>query len=75
MRHLDIWRSHPLYRGLRSGHLERSLPDGGPEASPGGGCRSSAFAFHGRWTAPDPFDEALNEGVDLRALPERLLRA
>jgi MoaA/NifB/PqqE/SkfB family radical SAM enzyme len=75
MRHLDIWRSHPLYRGLRSGRVEGGAQSSSGGEGPTGGCRSSAYAFHGRWTAPDPFDETLNEGLDLRALPERTLRA
>jgi radical SAM protein with 4Fe4S-binding SPASM domain len=74
-RYLDIWRHHPLYRHLRAGRVERGCPDCSASQGTTGGCRSTAFAFHGRWTAPDPFDEALNDGVDLRALPERILRA
>jgi MoaA/NifB/PqqE/SkfB family radical SAM enzyme len=80
VRYVDIWAQNPLYRQLRSGQLDPVLP--GPSA-PGlaasdgtlGGCRSTAFAFHGRWDAADPFDEALNDGTDLRALPGRPLRA
>lgn len=69
---LKTW-DHPLYRKLRAGNVETSC--GGCEASEGtrGGCRSTAYAFHGRWDAPDPFCSTLNEGVDLRVLPDRLL--
>lgn len=71
VRHLDIWRHHPLYRHLRSGQVERACGDCSASQGSDGGCRAAAYAFHGRWTAPDPFDEGLNDGVDLRALPER----
>jgi radical SAM protein with 4Fe4S-binding SPASM domain len=70
-RYLDIWRGNPLYRTLRSGRVERSCPDCTTSQGTAGGCRSTAYAFHGRWTAPDPFDLMLNEGVDLLALPDR----
>jgi MoaA/NifB/PqqE/SkfB family radical SAM enzyme len=70
VRHLDVWRHHPFYRRLRSGEgIERSCADCSSDDGSEGGCRASAYAFHGRWTAPDPFDEALNEGVNLRVLP------
>jgi radical SAM protein with 4Fe4S-binding SPASM domain len=73
VRHLNIWRYHPLYRHLRSGQVERGCADCTASQGTSGGCRAAAYAFHGRWTAPDPFDETLNEGLDLRVLPERLL--
>jgi len=75
VRYLDLWAQNPLYRQLRSGKVESTAGD--PAASDGtrGGCRATAYAFHGRWDAPDPFDEALNRGTDLRVLPGRLLRA
>lgn len=72
--HAAIWRHNPLYRHLRSGRVERACPDCTATQSTQGGCRAAAFAFHGRWTAPDPFCETLNDGVDLRVLPERTLR-
>jgi radical SAM protein with 4Fe4S-binding SPASM domain len=70
---LETWE-HPLYRHLRSGAVEKSCA--GCESSQGtkGGCRSAAYAFHGRWGAPDPFCTTLNEGVDLRVLPPRALQ-
>jgi radical SAM protein with 4Fe4S-binding SPASM domain len=64
---------HPLYRELRSGHVEQSCGSCSASQNSHGGCRSTAFAFHGRWSAPDPFDSELNEGVDLRVLPSRSL--
>lgn len=69
---LDTWK-HPLYRKLRAGRVEESCT--GCDASEGtrGGCRSTAYAFHGRWDAPDPFCSSLNHGVDLRVLPQHLL--
>jgi radical SAM protein with 4Fe4S-binding SPASM domain len=71
---LDTWHGSALYRRLRAGEVERSC--GGCHATSGthGGCRSTAYAFHGRWDAPDPFCSALNHGVDLRVLPEWLLQ-
>jgi MoaA/NifB/PqqE/SkfB family radical SAM enzyme len=70
-RHLDIWRHNPLYRHLRAGLVERSCGHCSDSQGSDGGCRAAAYAFHGRWTAPDPFDEPLNDGIDLRALPEQ----
>ncbi|HEX5327120.1 MAG TPA: radical SAM protein [Acetobacteraceae bacterium] len=64
---------HPLYRELRSGHVEQSCDSCSASQNSHGGCRSTAYAFHGRWSAPDPFDLDLNEGVDLRVLPSRAL--
>jgi radical SAM protein with 4Fe4S-binding SPASM domain len=72
-RYLDIWRNDPLYRSLRSGPIENECPECSAGQTRPGGCRSTAFAFHGRWTAPDPFDEVLNDGVDLRVLPRRIV--
>jgi len=65
---LQTWED-PLYRRLREGKVEASC--GGCASTQGthGGCRSTAFAFHGRWEAPDPFDAGLNGGVDLQVLP------
>jgi radical SAM protein with 4Fe4S-binding SPASM domain len=70
---LDTWHKDPLYRRLRSGEVERSCSDCSASQGTNGGCRSTAYAFHGRWDAPDPFCSSLNDGVDLRVLPERLL--
>jgi MoaA/NifB/PqqE/SkfB family radical SAM enzyme len=71
----ESWARNDLYRQLRAGRVDRSCPDCTAAAGgAGGGCRSTAFAFHGSWTAPDPFCAHLNDGVDLRVLPERLLR-
>jgi radical SAM protein with 4Fe4S-binding SPASM domain len=75
LRHRDIWHHNPLYRHLRSGQVERGCADCTSSQGSAGGCRAAAYAFHGRWTAPDPFDETLNDGVDLRVLPERLFHS
>jgi radical SAM protein with 4Fe4S-binding SPASM domain len=69
---LETWK-HPLYRQLRSGTVEKSCPSCESTQGTSGGCRSAAFAFHGRWQAPDPFCSTLNEGVDLRVLPPHLI--
>jgi radical SAM protein with 4Fe4S-binding SPASM domain len=69
---LETWR-HPLYRTLRAGRVEESCSSCSGSQRSHGGCRSTAYAFHGRWSAPDPFDEPLNRGVDLRELPRWML--
>ncbi|MFO1324274.1 MAG: radical SAM protein [Burkholderiales bacterium] len=71
---LDTWHNSDLYRKLRSGDVEESCSGCHVRSGTSGGCRSTAFAFHGRWTAPDPFCTTLNHGTDIRILPERLLR-
>ncbi|RWI85974.1 MAG: radical SAM protein [Mesorhizobium sp.] len=69
---LATWE-HALYRELRSGVVEKSCPTCDAVEGTRGGCRSAAYAYHGRWGAPDPFCSTLNNGVDLRVLPSRLL--
>jgi radical SAM protein with 4Fe4S-binding SPASM domain len=71
---MEIWDSDPLYKSLRAGEVESSCASCDTNDGSRGGCRSTAYAFHGRWTAPDPFCPTLNDGVDLRVLPERLLQ-
>ena len=65
---------HPLYRELRAGHVERSCASCAHTQGSHGGCRSTAYAFSGRWSAADPFDAGLNEGIDLRELPDWMLQ-
>lgn len=72
---LEAWRTAPLWQALRAGAVERSCPDCSAAEGSHGGCRATAYAWHGRWTAPDPFDVTLNDGVDLSVLPDRLLPA
>lgn len=67
---LETW-NHPLYRRLRAGEVEGHCPDCASTQLSRGGCRSTAFAFHGRWDAPDPYCETMNKGIDLRVLPDR----
>jgi radical SAM protein with 4Fe4S-binding SPASM domain len=67
--YVDIYRTDPLYRALRSGDVEESCADCTATQGSRGGCRSAAYAFRGRWTAPDPFDVTLNHGMDLTLLP------
>jgi radical SAM protein with 4Fe4S-binding SPASM domain len=66
---LDTW-NHPLARRLRSGKVERSCAQCASTQGSHGGCRSTAYAFHGNFDAPDPFDLELNNGVDLTVLPD-----
>jgi radical SAM protein with 4Fe4S-binding SPASM domain len=70
---LDTWRTHDLYRTLREGQVQESCPSCHGNDGTHGGCRSTAFAFRARWDAPDPFCSHLNDGVDLRVLPKRLV--
>lgn len=65
---LRTW-NHPLGRQLRSGKVERSCGSCAATQGSRGGCRATAYAFHGRFNAPDPFDLELNDGVDLTTLP------
>src|SRR5258707_15612901 len=71
---MQLWDTDPLYKSLRAGDVESSCASCNTDDGSRGGCRSTAYAFHGRWTAPDPFCPTLNDGVDLRVLPERLLQ-
>ena len=71
---LDTWHNDELYRSLREGEVEKSCASCHDKDGTEGGCRSTAYAFHGRWDAPDPFCSHLNNGVDLRVLPQRLLQ-
>ena len=68
---LETW-DDPLYKTLRAGAVESSCGSCATTQGSHGGCRSTAYAFHGRWDAPDPFDAPLNGGLDLNVLPERL---
>lgn len=70
---LDTWREDPLYRRLRSGRVAQGCPDCHKSEGTRGGCRSTAYAFHGRWNAPDPYCRHTNGGVALNVLPRRLL--
>lgn len=70
---LDTWRNNDLYRTLREGHVQESCPSCHANDGTHGGCRSTAFAFRGRWDAPDPFCSHLNDGIDLRVLPKPLV--
>lgn len=65
---------HPLYRELRAGAVSESCPDCEATQLTRGGCRSTAFAFSGRWDAGDPFCEHLNAGRDLRDPPQHPAR-
>ena len=70
---IETW-NHPLYRELRANAVEQTCPECSATQGTYGGCRSTAYAFHGRWSAADPYCTHLNGGTDLRALPQRLLR-
>jgi radical SAM protein with 4Fe4S-binding SPASM domain len=73
MSFMETWE-HPLYRELRSGRVKDSCPSCASSQGSHGGCRATAYAFHGAWDAPDPFDKVLNKGVDLRVIPDWLLQ-
>lgn len=72
---LETWHRDPLYLSLRSANVEKTCSGCHESQGSPGGCRSTAFAFHGRWTAPDPYCRNLNDGVDLRVLPQTSLRS
>jgi radical SAM protein with 4Fe4S-binding SPASM domain len=65
---LETW-DHPLSRQLRAGHVGGGCATCAATQGSSGGCRATAFAFHGRWDAPDPFDSRTNHGLDLTRLP------
>lgn len=65
----ETWE-HPDHAALRSGAVEASCADCAASQGSHGGCRAAAYAFHGRFTAPDPYDSRLNQGLDLTRLPD-----
>ncbi len=68
---MATWQQ-PLYRKLRAGSHGRDYCGGCSSSERmAGGCRSTAYAFHADWDAPDPFCSEQNHGIDLRALPGR----
>ncbi|MFK0686367.1 radical SAM protein [Ochrobactrum sp. BD67] len=66
---IQTWLN-PEYQALRSMKVEKSCTSCSASQHSHGGCRSTAYAFHRRWTAPDPYDEELNDGTDLTEFPE-----
>ena len=70
---IETWQ-HPVYRQVRSCNVEQACPECSATQGSHGGCRATAFAYHGRLTASDPFCTHTNQGVDLRDLPQRLLQ-
>jgi radical SAM protein with 4Fe4S-binding SPASM domain len=68
---LDTWK-HPLYVSNRSGHVDEGCDACEETQGSSGGCRSTAFAFTGRWDAPDPFCSETNGGIDVSQLPDDL---
>ncbi len=70
---LETW-AHPLYQQLRSSDVEETCSECSATQGTLGGCRSTAYAFHGRFTASDPYCFHNNQGVDLHDLPQWLLR-
>ncbi len=70
---LETW-NHPTYREVRSNRVEDACPECSATQGSHGGCRATAYAFHGRLSASDPYCIVNNRGVDLRDLPQRLLR-
>lgn len=72
---METW-NHPQYQAVRSVNLASACPEcGGRDGNSWGGCRSSAFAFTGRWDGQDPFCIKMNQGIDLTQLPEWLRKA
>lgn len=60
---------HPLWVQLRGQEVDHECPECSTSQRSRGGCRSTAYAFHGSWTAPDPYCTTMNGGVDLSVLP------
>jgi radical SAM protein with 4Fe4S-binding SPASM domain len=67
--HEEVFRKNPLYQEIRAGRVEERCDACSSTQGSHGGCRSTAYAWHGRWTAPDPFDVTLNHGIALTVLP------
>jgi radical SAM protein with 4Fe4S-binding SPASM domain len=68
---MDTW-NHPLYRQLRGGNVNDGCPECARTQGSRGGCRSTAYAFTGRWDSPDPFCTHTNGDVDVARLPAHL---
>lgn len=69
---LSTWND-PLYTTLRDAPVVGGCSQCSSNTMSEGGCRATAYAFTGRWNAPDPYCEQTMEGVDVRELPQRLL--
>ena len=67
---LTTW-NHSHARHLRTQEVESHCPECAATQGSAGGCRSTAFAFTGDWSAPDPFCTITNGGIDVSKLPER----
>jgi radical SAM protein with 4Fe4S-binding SPASM domain len=61
--------NHPLHVELRAQNVTKACPSCESTQGSRGGCRSTAYAFHRDWSAPDPYCEEMNDGVDVRVLP------
>lgn len=68
---IDTW-DHPQYQEIRRGNVRESCPECAKTQGSRGGCRSTAYAFHGSWDAPDPFCTHMNGGVAVESLPDHL---
>lgn len=68
MPYLETW-NHPLYVRLRGRDVDDHCPECASTQGSPGGCRSTAFAFTGNWSAPDPFCTHTNNGIDTSRLP------
>jgi radical SAM protein with 4Fe4S-binding SPASM domain len=64
---------HPVYRSLRTTPVDPHCLDCSTTQLSSGGCRAMAFAFTGRFDAPDPLCPNQNNGIDFRELPRHLL--
>ncbi|MET7435794.1 radical SAM protein [Streptomyces flaveolus] len=68
---LDTWND-PVYVRNRAGHVDGGCDGCEETQGSSGGCRSTAYAFTGRWDAPDPFCTETNGGTDVSQLPDDL---
>jgi radical SAM protein with 4Fe4S-binding SPASM domain len=70
---LQTW-DDPLHRQLRDATAPGGCDGCYDTSKTRGGCRSTAYAFTGRWDGQDPFCSEMNHGTDLTHLPEEYLR-
>lgn len=69
---MEMW-DRPDYverRNIKVNHSCVDCSSNDPNAE--GGCRSTAYAFSGKWNAKDPYCSTMNDGVDLTSLPDWL---
>jgi radical SAM protein with 4Fe4S-binding SPASM domain len=70
---LSTW-DNDLYKFLRSQKVNDACGECTETQGSRGGCRSTAYAFRGDWSAQDPFCQHKNDGIiDLTVLPQHMI--